>query len=503
MTLDSAILTLVTFIPLAGALLLLLVPRRDRDIRLFSLVITLLAFVLSLHLPVHFHRAQPGFQYEIDKQWISSPNIHYHMGVDGFSVWLVVLTTFLTPLCVLISWKSIHERVKEFFIILLILETALIGVFTSLDLFLFYCFWESTLIPMALLIGIYGHGRKVYAAVKFILYTMVASVFMLAAVIWLYAHVGSFDFVTIQNAIRTGQVEGFSTAAPWLFIGFFLAFAVKVPLFPFHTWLPDAHVEAPTGGSVVLAGVVLKMGTYGLLRFNLGLFPEQSRANASWIVVLALVGIVYGALVAMVQPNMKKLIAYSSISHLGFVVLGIFSFTQAGLNGAMFVMLAHGVSTGGLFILAGMLYERRHTYEISEFGGLATPMPTYSTFFLFIVLASVGLPLLNGFIGEFLVLSGAFQREMWWGIVGATGVIWSACYLLWMYQRVFFGQLKHAENNLLPDLNPRERTALWPAAVAALVMGVAPLLWLHAIDPAVHHVLAPFPSQFTSQVVRR
>jgi NADH-quinone oxidoreductase subunit M len=300
--LDSIILTLVTFTPAIGALLLLLIPRRDRDIRVFSLIISLLTFGASLHLVARVHRWQGGFWYEIDKPWISMPNIHYHMGVDGISMWLVLLTTFLTPLCVLISWKSIHERVKEFFILLLVLETALIGVFTSLDLFLFYFFWESTLIPMALLIGIYGHGHKVYAAVKFFLYTMVASVFMLAAVLWLYAKVGSFDFVTIQNAIRTGQVVGFATAAPWLFLGFFLAFAVKVPLFPFHTWLPDAHVEAPTAGSVLLAGVLLKMGTYGLLRFNLGLFPEQSRQNAPWICTLALIGIVYGALVAMVQP---------------------------------------------------------------------------------------------------------------------------------------------------------------------------------------------------------
>src|SRR5438876_2603415 len=502
MTLDSAILTLVTFIPLAGGLLLLLVPRRDRDIRLFSLVITLLAFVLSLHLPVHFHRAQPGFQYEIDKQWISSPNIHYHMGVDGFSVWLVVLTTFLTPLCVLISWKSIHDRVKEFFIILLILETALIGVFTALDLFLFYFFWEATLIPMALLIGIYGHGRRVYAAVKFFLYTMIASVFMLASILWLYVNVGSFDFVTFQNAIRNGLVENFMGVALWLFLGFFVAFAVKVPSFPVHTWLPDAHVEAPTAGSVLLAGVLLKMGTYGMLRFNLGLFPEQSRHNAPWIIVLALIGIIYGALVAMVQPNLKKLVAYSSISHLGFVVLGIFSFTQAGLDGATFVMLAHGVSTGALFVLAGILYERRHTYEIVDFGGLATPMPVYATFFLFIVLASVGLPLLNGFVGEFLVLSGAFQARAVYGILGATGVIWSACYLLWMYQRVFFGKVTQPVNQSLPDLDIREQLALWPPAVAALVMGVAPLLWLNAIDPAAQVALAPL-AQLASQVVGR
>jgi NADH-quinone oxidoreductase subunit M len=499
--LDNNILTLVTFAPTVGGLLLLFFPRRDRDIRVFALVISLLTFVLSLHLPAHFNRGLAGFQFDKDVAWIPTPNIHYHMGIDGISLWLIVLTTFLTPLCVLISWKSIHDGVKEFFILLLVLETGLIGVFVSLDLFLFYFFWEATLIPMALLIGMYGHGRRVYAAVKFFLYTMIASVFMLAAILWLYSKTGSFDFVVLQNAIRSGSVPNFTGTVPlMLFLGFFIAFAVKVPLFPFHTWLPDAHVEAPTAGSVLLAGVLLKMGTYGMLRFNLGLFPEQSRRNASWIVVLALIGIVYGALVAMVQPNMKKLIAYSSISHLGFVVLGIFSFTQAGLNGAMFVMLAHGISTGGLFMLAGILYERRHTYDISEFGGLATPMPTYSTFFLFIVLASVGLPLLNGFVGEFLVLSGAFQAKMWWGVVGATGVIWSACYLLWMYQRVFYGTVKHAENNSLPDLQLREQVALWPAAIMALVMGVAPLLWLNTIDPAVHNVLAPF-TQFASKMV--
>jgi NADH-quinone oxidoreductase subunit M len=499
-SLDAMILTLVTFVPLAGAILLILLPRRDRDIRIFSLVVSLLTFVLSLHLPVYFHRSQAGFQYEIDKAWISSPNIHYHMGVDGISLWLVVLTTFLTPLCVLISWKSVRDRVKEFFILLLILETALIGVFTSLDLFLFYFFWEATLIPMALLIGVFGHERKVYAAVKFFMYTMIASVFMLVAILWLYAHTGSFDFVTIRERIMSGSVPNFPAAAQWLFLGFFIAFAVKVPLFPVHTWLPDAHVEAPTAGSVLLAGVLLKMGTYGMLRFNLGLFPEQARFNAPWIMVLALIGIIYGALVAMVQPNLKKLIAYSSISHLGFVVLGIFSFTQLGLNGAMFVMLAHGVSTGALFMLTGILHERRHTYEIREFGGLASPMPIYAASFLFIVLASVGLPLLNGFIGEFLVLSGAFQARAIYGILGATGVIWSACYLFWMYQRVFFGKVTHTINNTLGDMLGVEKAAIWPCAAAALVMGVAPIVWLGAIDPAVHSVLNPI-MQMASKVV--
>ncbi|MBV9480115.1 MAG: NADH-quinone oxidoreductase subunit M [Acidobacteria bacterium] len=490
--LNSWILTLVTFIPLGGAVLLIFVPRRDRDIRVFALVTSLLAFILSLHLPAHFEHSQTGFQFEIDQPWIASPNIHYHMGVDGFSMWLVLLTTFLSPLCVLISWHSVRDRVKEFFILLLIMQTTLIGVFTSLDLFLFYFFWEATLIPMALLIGVFGHARRVYAAVKFFLYTMIASVFMLAAILWLYAKVGSFDLIAVEDAIRKGQVSGFGTAAPWLFLGFFVAFAVKVPLFPVHTWLPDAHVEAPTAGSVLLAGVLLKMGTYGMLRFNLGLFPEQSYANRSWIVALALVGIIYGALVAMVQPNMKKLIAYSSISHLGFVVLGIFSFTSSGLNGAMFVMLAHGVSTGALFMLAGIIHERRHTYEIREFGGLAKPMPTYAAFFLFIVLSSLGLPLLNGFVGEFLVLAGAFRAQAVYGIVGASGVIWSACYLLWMYQRVFFGKVTSEINSNLPDLGGVERAALWPAAAMALVMGVAPLIWLSSIAPAVENTLVPF-----------
>src|SRR5450755_1201809 len=497
---DNNIITIITFLPFAGALLLCIFPRRDRDIRWFALGISLVTLLASLHLPWHYVRGLEGFQFEQNVPWISHPNIHYHLGIDGISMWLVVLTTFLTPLCVLISWKSVNAQVKEFFILMLILETAMIGVFVALDLFLFYFFWEATLIPMALIIGIWGHGRRIYAAVKFFLYTMIASVFMLAAIIWLYSHTGTFDFVTIRDAIQSGQIEGFSSAAKWLFLGFFVAFAVKVPLFPLHTWLPDAHVEAPTAGSVLLAGVLLKMGTYGLLRFDVGLFPEQAHRNAPWIMVLALIGIIYGALVALVQPNMKKLIAYSSVSHLGFVVLGIFSFTTAGLNGAVFVMLAHGVATGGLFMLAGILYERRHTYEISEFGGLATPMPIYAVSYLVILLASVGLPLLNGFVGEFLVLSGAFQARAIYGILAATGVIWSACYLLWMYQRVFFGQVTYEVNKSLPDLNLREKAALSPIAIAALVMGVAPMLWLSAIDPAVQAALTPF-TQLVSKMV--
>ena len=498
--LDSFILSLVVFVPFGGALLLMIFPRRERDIRAFTLAVAVLTFILSLHLPVHFDYAKTGgFQFEVNSQWIQTPNIHYHMGVDGFSMWLVVLTTFLLPLCVLMSWHSVHERVKEFHILLLMLSAAIIGVFVSLDLFLFYFFWEASLIPMALLIGVFGHDRRVYAAVKFFLYTMIASVFMLAAMLWLYAHVGSFDFTDIQRAIATGAVD-ISGAGKWLFLGFFIAFAVKVPLFPFHTWLPDAHVEAPTAGSVLLAGVLLKMGTYGLLRFNIGLFPAEAHRNAPWIIALAIIGIIYGALVAMVQPNMKKLVAYSSVSHLGFVVLGIFSFTTIGLVGGTFVMLAHGVSTGALFTLCGMIYERRHTYEISEYGGLATSMPVYATFFLVITLASIGLPLLNGFVGEFMVLSGAFLARPVWGIVAATGVIWSACYMLWMYQRVFFGNVSDKTKHHMPDFNGREWACAIPLVVMMVWMGMYPQTFLPAVSETNAKILGQSQSKVAAVV---
>jgi NADH-quinone oxidoreductase subunit M len=514
------ILTLVTFVPAFGALLLAIFPRRDRDIRGFALLVSIVTFLLSLHLPWYFrYQVKPAqslisagqalatprmlLAYEVDKAWISTPNIHYHMGIDGISLWLVLLTTFLVPLCVMISWRSIHDRVKEFFILMLVLETAMIGVFVALDLFLFYFFWEATLIPMALLIGMYGHERRVYAAIKFFLFTMVASVFMLAAIIWLYAKTGTFDFVTLQALLQAGAVPGMERAAQWLFLGFFIAFAVKVPLFPLHTWLPDAHVEAPAAGSVLLAAVLLKMGTYGLLRFNVGLFPEQARSNAGWIAILAIIGIIYGALVAMVQPNLKKLVAYSSISHLGLVVLGIFSFTVAGVDGAVYQMLNHGISTGALFILCGIIYERRHTYEIVEYGGLATPMPVYATFFLVITLSSIGLPLLNGFIGEYLILSGSFQAKAWWGVLAASGVIWSACYLLWLYQRLFYGAITQPVNAGLADLDSRERSCLWPLAIAALVMGVAPTLWMNRIDQSVSRMLAPMQNQAATPAQNR
>ncbi|HSE48157.1 MAG TPA: NADH-quinone oxidoreductase subunit M [Terriglobales bacterium] len=488
---NAVILIVITFLPALGALLLAVFPRKVIAERWFALGVSLVTFVVSLHLVWHWKPGYiegfPQFQFEYNAPWITSPAINFHLGVDGISLWLVVLTTFLVPLSVLVSWHSIGHRVKEFYVLLLVLETAMIGVFVALDLFLFYVFWEATLIPMALLIGIYGHERRVYAAVKFFLYTAIASVFMLAAIIWLYAHLGTFDYVTIRELVKSNPSA--ASASLWLFLGFFIAFAVKVPLFPLHTWLPDAHVEAPTAGSVLLAGVLLKMGTYGLLRFNVGLFPEQARYHAPWIAVLAIIGIIYGALVAMVQPNMKKLIAYSSVSHLGFVVLGIFSLTTMGLNGAVYQMLNHGVSTGALFMLAGMLYERRHTYEIRNYGGLATPMPIYATFFLVVTLSSIGLPLLNGFVGEFLILGGAFQARTVWGVLAATGVIWSAAYMLWMYQRVFYGGITDEHNARLADLDGRERLALWPTAVAALLMGIAPWYWLATIEGGIRQML--------------
>jgi NADH-quinone oxidoreductase subunit M len=480
---NDSILTIITFLPAAGAVLLMLMPRRDRALRWTALITSLLTFAFSIHIVRFFDYTNSGFQFEVNRSWISIFNVRYHLGADGISMWLVLLTTFLVPLSVLVSWKSIRDRVKEFFVLLLVLETAMIGVFLSLDMFLFYVFWEATLIPMALLIGMYGHERRIYAAVKFFLYTMVASVFMLVAIIWLYTHTRSFDYATVRAWIYDNHSQ--ATALQWLFLGFFVAFAVKVPLFPLHTWLPDAHVEAPTAGSVLLAGVLLKMGTYGLLRFNVGMFPVQSTRNAAWINVLAIIGIIYGALVALVQPNLKKLIAYSSVSHLGFVVLGIFTFTQIGMDGAVYQMLNHGVSTGALFMLAGMLYERKHTYEFKEYGGLATPMPVYATFFLIAVLSSVGLPLMNGFVGEFLVLSGSFQAKAIYGILGASGVIWGACYLLWMYQKVFYGPIHHEENRTLPDIDAREQISLWPIAIMALVMGVISPFWMKSIDPAV------------------
>jgi NADH-quinone oxidoreductase subunit M len=467
------LLSILIFFPAVGSLALLLLRSDDHlFIRRIALIVSVAEFLFSLLLLRGATLASGDYRLVEYGQWITSPPIHYHLGVDGISLFLVILTTFLTPISVLASWSSIGRRVKEFFVMLLMLEVGVIGVFLSLDLFLFFLFWEVMLIPMAMLIGIWGHERRIYAAVKFVLYTMAGSILMLVGIIWLYNATGTFDLPTIQQMIQTGTLVLEPRAEMLLFLAFFVAFAVKVPLFPLHTWLPDAHVEAPTAGSVMLAGVLLKMGTYGMIRFCLPLFPEAARRAAPWVAALAIIGIIYGALVALVQPNLKKLVAYSSVSHLGFVVLGIFAFRNISMQGAVYQMLAHGISTGALFLLVGMLYDRRHTFEIIEYGGLATAMPKLAAFFLFAALSSLGLPMLNGFVGEYLVLLGTYQSHWQWASWAALGVILSACYLLWSYQRVFFGDVTHDKNKTLPDASVREKFILVTMSIVMLWMGI-------------------------------
>ena len=467
------LLSILIFFPAVGALALLLLRGDDHVfIRRIALVVSTAEFLFSLLLLRGISLNTSEYRLVENFDWIQVPPIRYHLGVDGISLFLVLLTTFLTPISVVASWKSINHRVKEFFVMLLMLEVGVVGVFLSLDMFLFFLFWEVMLIPMAFLIGIWGHERRIYAAVKFVLYTMAGSILMLVGIIWLYNATGTFDLPTIQQLVASGTLSFGPRAEMLLFLAFFVAFAVKVPLFPLHTWLPDAHVEAPTAGSVMLAGVLLKMGTYGMMRFCLPLFPEASRHAAPWVAALAIIGIIYGALVAMVQPNLKKLVAYSSVSHLGFVVLGIFAFRAISMQGAVYQMLAHGISTGALFLLVGMLYDRRHTFEITEYGGLATPAPKLAAFFLFAALSSLGLPMLNGFVGEYLILLGTYQSHWNWAAWAALGVILSACYLLWAYQRVFFGEVTRDKNKTLADVSGRERFILVTMSVVMLWMGI-------------------------------
>jgi NADH-quinone oxidoreductase subunit M len=482
------LLDIVLALPAIGFVLLLLLPRDNPGlIRNAMLGISLVVFVLSLGLIAGYPGT--GQAFITDVPWIATPAIRYHVALDGLSLWLVILSTFLTPIAALISWKSIDKRVKEFYAFLLLLEFGLIGVFVALDLFLFYVFWEVSLVPMYFLIGIWGHERRIYAAVKFFLYTMVGSVLMLAAIIYLYGRAGTFDYMGIMAQLESGKLILSRGEQLPLFLAFFLAFAIKVPLFPLHTWLPDAHVEAPTAGSVMLASVMLKMGCYGLVRFCLPLFPGAAHENRDWIVALAIIGIVYGALVSMVQPNMKKLVAYSSVSHLGFVVLGIFSFTQAGLDGAVYQMLNHGISTGALFMLVGYMYERRHSLEIKAYGGVATPAPNLSAVFMITMLASIGLPTLNNFVGEFLVLQGSAQVNITWTIFASLGVIFSACYMLWLYQRVFFGEATEDLKHHMPDLNLREWVAIVPMIAMMVWMGVYSQTFLPVVSNANAHIL--------------
>ncbi|MGI8743401.1 MAG: complex I subunit 4 family protein [Bryobacteraceae bacterium] len=497
------LLNVVLTIPLLGFFLILLFPKeRTQAIRILALGISLLTFLGSLGLIGPFLYASPGgFVFETNIPWIDTPAIRYHVAIDGLSLWLVILTTLLTPLCVLISWRYIEKRIKEFFAFLLLLEFGLVGVFCAQDLFLFYVFWEIALVPMYFLIGIWGYDRRIYAAVKFFLYTMAGSVLMLAAIIYVYSRAGTFDYPAILAMLQSGKLIWTRAEQLPLFLAFFVAFAVKVPLFPLHTWLPDAHVEAPTAGSVMLASVMLKMGTYGLLRYCLPMFPNAARGCAGWIVTLAIIGIIYGALVAMVQPNMKKLVAYSSVSHLGFVVLGIFSFTQAGLDGAVYQMLNHGVSTGALFMLVGFLYERRHSLEISAYGGVATPAPKFATVFMIAMLASIGLPMLNNFVGEYLVLQGASLVHFQWAVFAAIGVILAACYMLWLYQRTFLGKASDDVMHHMFDLKPREYAAILPLIILMVWMGSFTQSFIPPISATNARILAPIDAKQEIQVM--
>lgn len=482
------LVTALILLPIVGAVLVIAhgVVRKsnETDYRWIALLFSVATFALSLFLlGSDGGYAADGFRFVQNVEWINIIGARYHVGVDGISLWLVLLTTLLVPISVLSSWHAVEKRQLSFYVFILLLESAMVGVFVSLDLLVFYLFFEASLVPMFFLIGIWGGERRIYAATKFFIYTALGSLLMLVGIIALYYMFGSFDYVSILKALLGGK--GIDERAQfWLFLAFAFAFCIKVPLFPFHTWLPDAHTEAPTAGSVILAGVLLKMGTYGLLRFNLVLFPTASRDFAPIIIALAIIGIIYGALVAMVQPDVKRLVAYSSVSHMGFVVLGLFSFTEQGLQGALYQMLNHGVSTGALFLLVGMIYERRHTRQISDFGGLAHSMPWFSAFFVITSLASIGLPFLNGFVGEFLIMLGTWTSNSiarpWLAtMLAGTGVIWAAVYMLWMLQRVVFGRITNPKNAALTDLSWREKGLLLPLLALMLYMGVYPRPFLH------------------------
>ncbi len=487
---DSSILTLLIFLPLIGALLIMLVPKKQEDtVKGVALLVSFVTMLVSFMLWALFDPLASGMQMEVNIPWIATFGINYYIGVDGISMLLIVMTTVLQVLAILASWRSITKGIKGFFISLLLLETGMIGVFCALDLFLFYLFWEVMLIPMYFLIGLWGGPRRVYAAIKFVLFTMFGSLLMLVAVIYLlfaYHNVAgeySFDMMKLAALNLAPNIQ------LWLFGAFALAFAIKVPVWPFHTWLPDAHVQAPTAGSVILAGVLLKMGTYGFIRICLPMFPDATMTFVPWMCVLAVIAIIYGALVAMVQKDVKSLVAFSSVSHMGFIMLGLFVLNIQGMEGAVLQMINHGVSTGALFLLVGMIYERRHTRLIEDFGGLARVMPVFSTIFMIVTLSSIGLPFTNGFVGEFLILLGAFKFNVTYAVLAASGVILAACYMLWMYQRVIFGKVDKEENKELTDLTPREKLILVPLVVLIFWIGIYPKPFLDRIEPSVKQVL--------------
>ncbi|HAA73948.1 TPA: NADH-quinone oxidoreductase subunit M [Candidatus Latescibacteria bacterium] len=470
---ESHLLTYLIFIPLAGAVVITLIGKGRGELsRWLALGVSIVNFIVSIPVYTGFDASTADMQFVHKFDWVKSVGISYSVGVDGISILLVVLTTLLVVLAILGSWTSVTTKVREYMTAMLLLETGMIGVFCSLDLFLFYVFWEAMLIPMYLLIGVWGGDRRIYAAIKFVLFTLAGSLLMLIAIIYLYFQHGlatgnyTFDLMVLYDYSITVDAQY------WLFLAFFLSFAIKVPLFPLHTWLPDAHVEAPTAGSVILAGVLLKMGTYGILRFCLPLFPSATAHFTPMIMILSVIGIVYGALVAMVQTDIKKLVAYSSVSHLGFVVLGMFAMNEQGMQGSIIQMVNHGISTGALFLIVGMIYERRHTREISEFGGLAKVIPALSVVFMIATLSSIGLPGLNGFVGEFLILLGAYQASTVLGVIATSGVVLAAVYMLWMFQRVVWGEVTNDANARLEDLSVREWIVVAPLVVLMIWIGV-------------------------------
>ena len=493
MNFDHSILTLITFVPLAGALLLALLPDKGKTMQWGALIVTLVTFLLTLHLPTYFnYSAAPGtFQFTSDHAWIPLPEIRYHLGVDGLAMWLVVLTGFLAPLGVLISWRAIDSRAKTFYVLFVLQQVAMMGIFVALDLFLYYGFWELSLVPMTILIATFGRTKdRRRAAIKFFLYAFIPSALLLVAMIWLYIQTGTFDLPKLAALAATHSIPG-GSAALWLAsLAFLFAFAVKVPIFPLHGWLSDAIYEAPTAAVMVLAG---KTGLYSILRFSFAIFPEQSHRIAPLMIALGAIGIVYGALIALVQNDLKRLAAFSTLGHLSFITLGIFTFTISGLDGGIYQILNHGISGGALFMLMGLLYERFHTYDMRQYGGLAAKLPWIVTMFVITTLSVIGLPMLNSFVGEFLILSGSMQaalpHHILWTVVGTTGVIFGAAYMLVMIQRVFYGNLgRVSETNPGWDLNLREHVALWPMVALMLIMGVASPVWLRAIDTAGVHI---------------
>ncbi|ODT29457.1 MAG: NADH-quinone oxidoreductase subunit M [Kaistia sp. SCN 65-12] len=485
------ILSLVTFLPLVGALFCLVVngPKEavDRNCRSVALLTSLVTFLISILLWVRFDPTKAGFQFEEHLAWVPALNIGYHVGIDGISLFFVLLSTLLTPICILASWESIQVRVKEYMVAFLVLETFMVGMFCALDLALFYIFFEGVLIPMFLIIGVWGGKRRVYAAFKFFLYTLLGSVLMLLAIIAIYWHVGTTDLPTAMEKLNLPF-----TWQCWLWLAFFASFSVKVPMWPVHTWLPDAHVEAPTAGSVILAGVLLKMGGYGFLRYSIPLMPEATQYFAPLVFGLSVVAVIYTSLVALVQEDMKKLIAYSSVAHMGFVTIGAFVMNMQGVQGSIFQMLSHGIVSAALFLCVGVVYDRMHTREIAAYGGLVHRMPRYAFTFLFFTLASVGLPGLSGFVGEFLVLLGAFKANTWVAFLAATGLILGAAYALWLYRKIVFGELTKDSLKGMLDMNKREIAVFLPLVLLTLWMGIYPNSFLDPMAPAVDKLIGDY-----------